>query len=51
MVKRGVGMPFNVNNVDVTVSANAIFGITAAVASGLVGESVLNDPDIEVIFG
>ncbi|XP_064611745.1 uncharacterized protein LOC135475740 [Liolophura sinensis] len=50
MVKRGVGMPFNVNNVDVTVSANAIFGITAAVASGLVNESVLNDPDVEKIY-
>lgn len=48
MSHKNVAMPFNVNNVDATVSANAIFGITAAVISGLVNGSVLNDPDIQV---
>lgn len=28
-------MPFNVNNVDVTVSANAIYGITSASISNI----------------
>ena len=41
-------MPFNVNNVDITVCANTVFGITSAVLSGLVSPNVLEDPEIAV---
>lgn len=37
-------MPFWVNNIDVTVAANTIFGITSAVLSGLVSTKILEDP-------
>lgn len=33
--EKGVSMPFNVNNVDITVAANVIYGITAAALSNL----------------
>ena len=42
-------MPFNINNVDVTVSANVIFGVTSAVLTGLLPPSVLDDLDLQVI--
>ena len=41
-------MPLNVNNVDVTVAANGIFGTTAAILNGLVKPDILNDPEIQV---
>ena len=44
-------MPFNVNNVDITVCANTVFGITSAVLSGLVSPKVLDDPEIAVGIG
>ncbi|KAK7505582.1 hypothetical protein BaRGS_00003327 [Batillaria attramentaria] len=47
---RDVVMPFQVNNVDVTVAANAVYGITASVLSGLLPTSVLQDPDIRQIY-
>ncbi|KAK3776404.1 hypothetical protein RRG08_023757 [Elysia crispata] len=46
---KGVQMPFNVNNVDITVCANTVFGITSAVLSGLVSPNVLEDPEIAVM--
>ncbi|KAH9489151.1 hypothetical protein Btru_052326 [Bulinus truncatus] len=42
-----VGMPFQINNVDVTVAANTIYGITSSILSGLVSPDVLNDPLME----
>ncbi|RUS77973.1 hypothetical protein EGW08_014282 [Elysia chlorotica] len=48
--KKGVQMPFNVNNVDITVCANTVFGITSAVLSGLVSPKVLEDPEIAQIY-
>lgn len=41
-------MPFNVNNIDVTVAANGIYGITNGVLSNLLPYSLLDDPDIQV---
>lgn len=43
-------MPFNVNNVDITVAANAIYGLTNGILTGLVPMSVMEDPDIQVNF-
>lgn len=47
---KGNVMPFNVNNVDVTVAANGIYGLTNGVLSGLLPSSVLEDLDIQVGF-
>ncbi|XP_076465682.1 uncharacterized protein LOC143297295 [Babylonia areolata] len=50
---RGVVMPLQVNNVDITVAANAIYGITASVLSGLLPPSVLDphkDPEIAQVY-
>ncbi|KAK7505581.1 hypothetical protein BaRGS_00003326 [Batillaria attramentaria] len=47
---RDVVMPFQVNNVDVTVAANAVYGITASVLSGLLPPSVLQDPQLRQIY-
>ena len=41
-------MPFNTNNVDSTVAANAVFGMTSAVLNGIVPASVFNDSVIRV---
>lgn len=49
--KRGVDMPFNTNNVDVTVAANAVFGITSSVLNGIVPSTVFDDSEIRVSFG
>ncbi|GFS15835.1 hypothetical protein ElyMa_006780600 [Elysia marginata] len=48
--RKGVQMPFNVNNVDITVCANTVFGITSGVLSGLLPHSVLEDPKIAQIY-
>jgi len=47
---KGVIMPFEINNVDATVAANTIFGMTSAITSGLVSPTVLDDPDIEALY-
>jgi len=44
----GVDIPGNVNNVDITVAANALNGITNSILSGLVTAEVLEDPDMQV---
>uniref|UniRef100_K1R5M9 Uncharacterized protein n=1 Tax=Magallana gigas TaxID=29159 RepID=K1R5M9_MAGGI len=46
----GIITPSDVNNVDVTVSANALYGITNGILSGLVTTEVLEDPEIQVII-
>ncbi|XP_067659236.1 uncharacterized protein [Haliotis asinina] len=47
---KGVMMPFNVNNIDVTVCANFIFGVTNGIINGLFEPSLLDDPDIMNIY-
>lgn len=47
---RGVDMPFDINNIDVTVAANGVFGITSAILNGLVDVEVLDDPEINQIY-
>ncbi|KAH3782420.1 hypothetical protein DPMN_160335 [Dreissena polymorpha] len=46
--KRGVDMPYNTNNVDVTVAANSVFGITTAILNDVVPATTLDDSDIRV---
>ena len=46
---KGVAMPFNVNNVDVTVAANVIYGITVAAVTNMTEHPTsLIDADVEV---
>ncbi|XP_033764341.1 LOW QUALITY PROTEIN: uncharacterized protein LOC117345375 [Pecten maximus] len=47
---KGVVTPGNVNNVDITVAANALFGITNSILTGLVTAEVLEDPDMQQIY-
>ncbi|XP_046550650.1 uncharacterized protein LOC124260389 [Haliotis rubra] len=47
---KGVMMPFNVNNVDVTVSANFMYAVTAGIISGVLEPSLLDDTDILHIY-
>ncbi|XP_061196590.1 uncharacterized protein LOC133204863 [Saccostrea echinata] len=47
---KGVVTPGDVNNVDVTVSANALYGITNSILSGLVTTEILEDPEIQQIY-
>ncbi|XP_067658558.1 uncharacterized protein [Haliotis asinina] len=47
---KGVMMPFNVNNIDVTVCANFIFGVTNGIINGLFQPSLLDDPEIMQIY-
>ena len=44
------GMPFHVNNVDLTVGANSIYGMTAAVLSNLTDSKEWFDEDLQVIY-
>ncbi|XP_061197673.1 uncharacterized protein LOC133205806 [Saccostrea echinata] len=46
----GIITPSDVNNVDVTVSANALYGITNSILSGLATTEVLEDPEIQQIY-
>ncbi|XP_067659668.1 uncharacterized protein [Haliotis asinina] len=50
MYARGDVMPFNINNVDVTVSANTIYGITSAILTGLLHPKILDDVDVQKIY-
>ena len=46
---KGVSMPFNVNNVDITVAANFIYTVTMVAVANVVEDPVkLIDADIEV---
>ncbi len=47
--KRGVSMPFHIDNVDLTVCANSLYGITAALLSGLVGGASF-DEEMQLIY-
>lgn len=48
--KSNYKMPFNMNNVDVTVSANVIYGITAAILADLGGSQEWFDSDVQMIY-
>ncbi|KAK3602716.1 hypothetical protein CHS0354_017158 [Potamilus streckersoni] len=48
--KRGVHIPGNTNNVDVTVAANGVFGITSAILNGLLEPEILDDPEMQQIY-
>ncbi|PVD26733.1 hypothetical protein C0Q70_14411 [Pomacea canaliculata] len=48
--KRGVAMPFEINNVDVTVSANVVNGLTTAVLSGLLPADSLDEPLLKQVY-
>ncbi|XP_041377993.1 uncharacterized protein LOC121390277 [Gigantopelta aegis] len=50
MYKKGVAMPFGINNVDVTVSANFLYGVTSSVLRGLQPTNILDDKQIQQIF-
>lgn len=43
-------MPFNMNNVDVTVCSNVVYGITAAILADLSGPQEWFDPDVQMIY-
>lgn len=47
---KGVDIPGSMNNVDITVSANVLYGITNAILSGLVTAEVLEDKEIQQIY-
>ncbi|XP_019646956.1 PREDICTED: uncharacterized protein LOC109487404 [Branchiostoma belcheri] len=50
MVEKGVLMPYNLNNVDVTVAANTLAGITEALLAGLVNQEKWFDHDVQRIY-
>ena len=45
-----VRMPFNLNNVDLTVSANVLYGLTAAVLSDLDNPELWFDADVQMLY-
>ena len=49
MFYKGVGMPFNINNVDLTVSANTLYGLTSALLYGII-EKQSFDEDLQMIY-
>lgn len=46
---KGISMPFHLNNVDLTVSANTLYGLTAALLSNLITEDQFDD-DLQMIY-
>ena len=51
LYKKKFKMPFNINNVDLTVSTNVLYGLTAAVLAQLEGsETWFDDPDLQMIY-
>ena len=52
LYKEGVAMPFNMNNVDVTVCANSIYGITSATLYDINGfqQEFLNSLDFQTLY-
>ena len=47
LLAKGVAMPFNVNNVDITVAANFMYGLVTCIGTG-VCPAALIDHDIQV---
>ena len=50
MFYKGYRMPFNVNNVDLTVCTNVIYGLTSAVLSNLQDPDSWFDDDVQMIY-
>ena len=48
--KKNYRMPFNVNNIDLTVGANTVYGISAAALSNLTNDSQWFDPELQMIY-
>lgn len=47
---KGVRMPFNLNNIDLTVSANVLYGLTAAVLSDMDNPDSWFDNDMQILY-
>lgn len=47
---KGYSMPFNINNVDLTVSANVIYGLTSGVLSDLQDPKSWFDEEVQTIY-
>ncbi|CAF0987485.1 unnamed protein product [Rotaria sordida] len=47
---RGIRMPFNLNNIDVTVGANVIYGITSAIIYDLVDFKDYFNQDMQTLY-
>ncbi|KAL5005701.1 hypothetical protein ScPMuIL_016859 [Solemya velum] len=47
---KGNEMPFNINNIDLVVMANSIYGMTNGILSGLLEATLLEDPEIQQIY-
>lgn len=45
---KGYAMPLNINNIDVTVSANSIYGMTNGILTGVFEATLLDDEEIQV---
>ena len=48
--KEDYKMPFNMNNIDLTVGANTIYRISAAILSNLTNNSQWFDPELQMIY-
>ena len=44
------GMPFNTNNIDLTVSSNVIYGLTSAILAGLGDPGEWFDTEVQMIY-
>ena len=47
---KGVRMPFNLNNIDLTVSTNVLYGLTAAVLSDMDNPDSWFDNDMQTLY-
>ena len=47
---KGVRMPFNLNNVDLTVSVNVLYGLTAAVLSDMDNPNLWFDANMQTLY-
>jgi len=50
LVDKEVRMPFNLNNIDLTVSANVLYGITAAVLSNMDNPDFWFDAEVQTLY-
>ena len=50
MSDKQVRMPFNINSIDLNLSANVLYGITAAVLSGIDNPELWFDADVQILY-
>lgn len=50
LADKGVRMPFNLNNVDLTVSANVLYGLTAGVLYKMDNPDLWFDADVQMLY-